>query len=395
MRRLCPILETLNWLLSIMALLSAIYVQSAAAQVPMKECVNRSTEDGVSEQGQNIWHRETLVNNCKVCAHVKWKATNLCSGDLVGSRENDMRPDPNFKWEVGYNLSAPGCTVKSEYEVSPCVVPPEGHGPRPPIPQPPEQEGPHHVMSAVEFGSTSCNSATGSEVKPERPYRVAIRAPYVAGNIKITNDPEAEAPKEMWCGEVEGMREKYQNWWTVAFYVTGYAGCYSGELQPGGRAHLKCDFSYDEVNKPVVDTIHGMHVVVTQKERTNSFPTQNTPGSTVAGSGQYQIYPVAPLLVDDELKIRNETTNRLVLIVSCCGRPIPTVTTISASIGDVLSIVAMDDIAPCYGFNTFMIKNVTTGVEKMLVKGTGGSICGAARPTYPAVYYNGRFTIDF
>jgi hypothetical protein len=112
------------------------------------------------------------------------------------------------------------------------------------------------------------------------------------------------------------------------------------------------------------------------------------------GASQYQLTPVPPLLVDDEFIVTDIATGQVVLDVPCCSAPIPPVTTFTASIGDVLTIQAIDDLAPCYGFNSFTITNVGTGVSKVLVNGVPDT-CGPARPSYPAIYYNGTFTIDF
>jgi hypothetical protein len=125
-------------------------------------------------------------------------------------------------------------------------------------------------------------------------------------------------------------------------------------------------------------------------------------GAILACVNSYQITPVPPLLVDDEFSVINQSTSTVVLSVPCCSAPIPPVTTFTASIGDVLRITATDDHAPCYGFNTFNITNVDTGITRVLAQGVQAagapppaSICGPSRPSYPAVYYDDTFLIDF
>ena len=119
------------------------------------------------------------------------------------------------------------------------------------------------------------------------------------------------------------------------------------------------------------------------------------------GAGNYEITPVEPYLVDDEFKVVNQTNGNVILNIPCCGAPIPSSTTFKATIGDVLRITATDVRPPCFGFNSFLIRSLRTGVIKLLIQGVQrpgaapGSFCGAPRPSYPAVYVNTTFTIDF
>jgi hypothetical protein len=137
------------------------------------------------------------------------------------------------------------------------------------------------------------------------------------------------------------------------------------------------------------------------------IPASSAPShSTMVDHGrvisEYEITPVPPLLVDDEFSVTNKTTNELVMKVPCCGAPIPSVTRFMAAKNDVLRIVATDVQPPCYGFNKFLIKNVKTSESRVLVEAyqaqkvsSVDSVCGRPRESYPAVFYDATFEIDF
>jgi hypothetical protein len=99
----------------------------------------------------------------------------------------------------------------------------------------------------------------------------------------------------------------------------------------------------------------------------NFVPPFTVHPPSTSGGTQYQIIPVLPLLVDDEFNITDITTGQVALNVPCCSQPIPANIIFTASIGDVLTIRATDDYPGCYGFGTFAIENLSTGVTQILV----------------------------